>query len=151
MKNTALLSVAALAMLILAGCTSTQRSPDANTGTFIPSTRTGADTQTGINRATGTTQTGSTGTGGLFNDEATIEITKDGFRPAVLNIDAGDTVRFVNKDTMPHWPASARHPTHTLYPGSNITKCGTAEQPNIFDACRGLRQDEAFTFTFREK
>ncbi len=78
----------------------------------------------------------------------TIEVTKDGFKPSTLTIDMGDTVKFINTDTIPHWPASANHPTHTVYPGSDIKKCGTDEQGLIFDACKGLSQNETFSFTF---
>ncbi|MBI4154200.1 hypothetical protein HY501_02600 [Candidatus Woesearchaeota archaeon] len=81
----------------------------------------------------------------------TVEMTSTGFSPATLTIDAGDTVTFTNKDTNPHWPASAVHPTHTVYPGSDISKCGTTEQESIFDACRGLEEGESWSFTFNEK
>lgn len=79
-----------------------------------------------------------------------IEITSAGFSPGTLTISKGTTVTWVNKDTEPHWPASAIHPTHTVYPGSSIEKCGTAEQGNIFDACRGLAEGERWSFTFNE-
>ena len=81
----------------------------------------------------------------------TIKITSSGFSPSSLEIKAGEIVNFVNKDSRAHWPASAVHPTHTVYPGSDIRKCGTAEQARIFDACKGLAQDEEWSFTFNEK
>jgi len=40
------------------------------------------------------------------------------------------------------------HPTHTVYPGSDVKKCGSDE--SIFDACKGLEQGESFSFTFNE-
>lgn len=80
-----------------------------------------------------------------------IEITKNGFTPSILSINIGDEVEFVNTDTVPHWPASAAHPTHTVYPWSSIEKCGTSEQSLIFDACKGLAPGESFRFTFHEK
>ena len=79
-----------------------------------------------------------------------IEITSSGFTPSELTISRGETVTWVNKDTEEHWPASAQHPTHTIYPGSNIEKCGTAEQESIFDACHGLSPGESWSFTFNE-
>jgi len=86
----------------------------------------------------------------ISEDQTTniIEITSDGFTPKELTIKTGDTVTFINKDTKPHWPASAFHPTHTAYPGSGIDKCGTEEQSNIFDACKELQQEETFSFKF---
>ncbi len=80
--------------------------------------------------------------------EKTVEITAAGFSPNPLTIKAGDTVTFVNKDTAQHWPASAVHPAHTVYPGSDINKCGTAEAATIFDSCNGLATGETFEFTF---
>ncbi|MEM4282123.1 MAG: cupredoxin domain-containing protein [Candidatus Woesearchaeota archaeon] len=71
-----------------------------------------------------------------------IEITESGFSPRTLSIRAGETVVFVNKDINPHWPASAVHPTHTVYPESG--GCIGSK----FDACRGLAQGETFSFKF---
>lgn len=75
----------------------------------------------------------------------TIEITASGFTPSPLTIKAGESVTFVNKDTAEHWPASAVHPTHVVYPepGGCIG--------SKFDACKGLPEGERFTFTFNEK
>ena len=76
-----------------------------------------------------------------------IEITSSGFSPDTLTINSGDNVIWTNKDTYSssHWPASANHPTHSVYPeeggciGSN------------FDACNGLNYGENYSFTFNEK
>ncbi|MEK6900589.1 MAG: cupredoxin domain-containing protein [Nanoarchaeota archaeon] len=108
-----------LSAMLLLGCTSP-----------APKTE-GADPQTAVS-----------------SDAATIKITADGFQPKTLEVKAGTTVTFVNEDTAKHWPASAMHPTHTIYPGSGIEKCGTEEA--IFDACKGLGQGESFSFTFNE-
>lgn len=81
----------------------------------------------------------------------TIEIKNDGFNPSTLTINAGDTVSFVNKNTVSHWPASAVHPTHTAYPGSDVKKCSTSEKEIIFDACAPLKAEESWSFTFMEK
>src|SRR3989344_7627325 len=74
----------------------------------------------------------------------TIEITSSGFNPPELTINAGETVTFINKDTEPHWPASAMHPTHLLYP---VTGGCIGSK---FDACKELAQGETFTFAFNE-
>lgn len=86
-----------------------------------------------------------------INQEQTIEITTDWFSPNSLTVNVWDTVSFINKDTVPRWPASGMHPTHTNYPGSSIEKCWTPEQVNIFDACKWLAQNEIFSFVFKEK
>lgn len=81
----------------------------------------------------------------------TINMTESGFTPGEITIKAGDTVIFRNQGNRLHWPASAIHPTHELYPGSSISKCGTSEADSIFDACRGLQLGQSFSFTFNIK
>ena len=83
--------------------------------------------------------------------EHIIETTEEGFSPDQLAIKVGETVKFVNKRSRLSWPASAIHPTHQSYPGSDIKKCKTEESNKIFDACRGLKSDESYEFTFNEK
>ncbi len=80
--------------------------------------------------------------------ETVIKITEQGFDPSTVTIPVGTTVRFENAGTRPHWPASNIHPTHTLYPGSSVAKCGTADEPSIFDACRGIAPGASYSFTF---
>ena len=80
----------------------------------------------------------------------TVQITETGFVPAIFTIKKGESVKWVNNRESPSWPASASHPSHTIYPDSGITKCGTLEESNIFDACRGLQKGQSFTFTFNE-
>ena len=81
-----------------------------------------------------------------------IEMTSSGFAPSMLTVSKGDTVNWINRDTEKHWPASAVHPTHTVYPGSDIKKCFEAgtDKTSIFDACRGLDPGESYSFTFNE-
>jgi len=82
--------------------------------------------------------------------EATIHATEAGFEPATVTVKKGGKVTWVNDADAPSWPASAKHPTHTVYPGSGITQCGTDQQAGIFDACKGLAQGESFAFAFNE-
>ncbi len=82
--------------------------------------------------------------------EFIIRITERGFEPMILEVPRGAKVTFVNESANPSWPASDLHPTHRLYPGSGIEKCGTPEQANIFDACRGLEKGESWSFVFNE-
>ncbi|HIH17997.1 MAG TPA: hypothetical protein HA250_01250 [Nanoarchaeota archaeon] len=91
---------------------------------------------------------------GTSSAKYTIEITSAGFSPNTLKVKIGDSVTFINKDSAKHWPASDVHPTHTLYPGTNIGTCfsGTeAEKAKMFDSCRALEQGESWSFTFNEK
>ncbi|MEK7122908.1 MAG: hypothetical protein AAB855_03565 [Patescibacteria group bacterium] len=81
---------------------------------------------------------------------AQVVVTYDGgaFIPAVVTIRRGEGVTFVNRSSQEAWPASALHPTHAVYPGSDIKKCGT--DAKIFDACRSLSQGESWSFVFDE-
>lgn len=47
---------------------------------------------------------------------ATVTASSDGFLPRQTTVEAGAIVTFVNKDTVPRWPASNLHPTHYIYP-----------------------------------
>ncbi len=75
----------------------------------------------------------------------TVVITAEGFSPATVEINAGDAINFVNKDSATHWPASAQHPTHKIYPETG--GCVGSK----FDACKPLASEEGFTFTFYQK
>lgn len=80
-----------------------------------------------------------------------ISYTDAGFSPSSLAIKAGDTVDFVNNSSQAFWPASAMHPMHTGYPGSDIKKCGTTEGQSMFDACTSHMQGSSWSFLFTEK
>lgn len=81
----------------------------------------------------------------------TVNMADSGFSPNEVTINAGDTVKFVNQSSQSRWPASAVHPTHELYPGSGISRCGSLGPMAIFDACRGLKTGESFSFIFNSK
>ena len=84
-----------------------------------------------------------------INNENTIEITSSGFSPRSLTISQGELVTFINKGSDSSWPASAAHPTHLVYP-EKTGKCALIGGSD-FDACRGLKQRESYSFTFNEK
>lgn len=48
-------------------------------------------------------------------DNLTVTLTAEGFTPATLSIQKGDTVTFVNETDKYFWPASDLHPTHAVY------------------------------------
>ena len=87
----------------------------------------------------------------LNKTENIIEFTEEGYLPSSLTINKGETVTFVNKADKSTWPASNVHPTHTVYPKSDIQKCGTSEEAKIFDACKELAKGETYSFTFNEE
>lgn len=87
---------------------------------------------------------------GEATDVAVVTYSDAGFTPSTLEVEMGKTVNFVNGSSGVFWPASAIHPTHTLYPGSSIGKCGTGEADTIFDACSSVAPGESYSFTFDE-
>lgn len=66
----------------------------------------------------------------------TVEYTSSGFNPATLEVNSGDTVTWTNTASGTVWPASDPHPTHTAYAG--------------FDANKGLKNGESYSFTFNK-
>ena len=100
--------------------------------------------------ATPITPTTPTPTTATPTSEVIIKITANGFEPEEVEIPKGTKVTWINEQPNPSWPASDVHPTHEVYPGSSIKKCGTPEQDKIFDACRGLNQGESWSFIFNE-
>lgn len=84
---------------------------------------------------------------GNASEPVVISYTEEGYSPASVTISRGETVRFVNNAASEEtWPASAVHPTHSVYPEKTAGDClGSA-----FDACRGLKPGESWEFTFNE-
>lgn len=68
---------------------------------------------TGSTGSAATRDTGSTGaTGGIpAADELTVTYTDSGFSPYILEVNAGDTVDFVNRSSGTLWVTSHGHPT----------------------------------------
>lgn len=66
--------------------------------------------------------------------EYEIVLTDSGFESKELTIEKGNNVVFINKRSVPVWPASDIHPTHGIYPE--------------LDPKRGLEPGETWEFTF---
>ena len=71
------------------------------------------------------------------------------YTPDRVEISPGQEVVWVSVDDV-FWPASNLHPTHVVYPGSDIRKCGTDERALIFDACEALDPALQYSFVFHE-
>lgn len=80
--------------------------------------------------------------------EHTIVFVGTAYSPREITIRKGDRIVFRNDSERQMWPASAMHPSHTAYPGSNIQKCETQERDSIFDACQGIDSGESWSFVF---
>ena len=75
----------------------------------------------------------------------TVTYTDAGFSPSSVTIKQGQTVRFVNNSSSQEmWPASAVHPTHSVYPQKSGSDC----LGSSFDACKSLKPSESWSFTF---
>jgi len=48
------------------------------------------------------------------------------------------------------WPASAMHPTHTVYSGTSLVQHCPDEEKVAFDACQGIEPGDSWTFTFKK-
>ena len=76
-------------------------------------------------------------------DQSTTEKTvvsmtdENGFSPSSINIKQGETVVFKNNGIRDHWPASAIHPTHQVYPE--------------FDPKKVVVPVDSWSFTFTKK
>lgn len=88
--------------------------------------------------------------GSVQGDGVTVVYSDNGYSPSEVSVKVGESVTFLNQSSRATWPASANHPTHTVYPGSTIGKCGTDEALDIFDACGGVAPGESWEFTFNE-
>lgn len=75
---------------------------------------------------------------------ATIRYTDDGYIPHEVTINAGETVRWVNESSGEMWPASAVHPTHSIYPEKSDADC----LGSSFDACAKLPPSATWEFIF---
>ena len=72
------------------------------------------------------------------------------YTPNQVNISVGQTVTWINEDQI-FWPATDLHPTHTIYPGTNIIKCNQPEERAVmFDACEPMPSGSEYSFTFNE-
>ncbi|MFB6167010.1 MAG: hypothetical protein ABEJ62_01990 [Candidatus Nanohaloarchaea archaeon] len=95
-----------------------------------------------------------------MNQEVTVEITPEGFRPRTVTVENGTTVTWVNRKSGAAWPASSVHPTHTRYPGGDYGQEGSylgsqactgkgEQKGHAFDACQRLQPGDTFSFTFK--
>ncbi len=79
----------------------------------------------------------------------TITYSTSGYSPSVLTITKGDTVRFVNNGGLSMWTATDNHPSHTLYPGSDINRCfEQGPGPDLFDQCEA---GDEWSFRFNKE
>lgn len=89
----------------------------------------------------------------IVNGEGLILYRDNGFHPNFLIVKKGTKITFINSTAngmRAMWIGSDLHPTHSNYPGSSIDKCGTKEEPLIFDSCRSIPPGSVWSFIFNE-
>lgn len=60
-----------------------------------------------------------------------VTITSGGFSPKDVTVKVGDTVSWVNSDSVEHTVNSAVHPTHLVYPPLNLDALKPAESKSL--------------------
>lgn len=80
----------------------------------------------------------------------TIIMNDSGFSPDALSIQKGATVTFENKSSSNFWPASAMHPTHTVYSGTSLNEHCPDTENISFDSCGSLPPGSSWTFKFNK-
>lgn len=108
-------------------------------GLTVPPGQYGLQAETSGLRATPGQAMGGYYTEPLGSLAATIVFTEQGFVPALLTVERGTTVTFVNRTANSFWPASDPHPTHGGYP--ETASCGGS----AFDACAPVPPGAAWT------
>jgi plastocyanin len=74
-----------------------------------------------------------------------------GFSPSEVILPPGGIVTWKNESKVDMWVASAMHPTHVVYNGTNLSthcKSGKPTSADIFDQCVGVKPGESWSFTF---
>lgn len=78
-----------------------------------------------------------------------IVYTDSGYAPNIITIKKGGTVIWKNESSGSMWTASAMHPTHRVYPGTDVSACGTQTLIPMFDSCAGIVSGQSWSFTFK--
>lgn len=77
-----------------------------------------------------------------------VTFTDSGYMPNTITVKKGETVTWKNESGNQMWTASAAHPTHVGYSGTDIANCGTPAGLNQFDSCKGVAPGKSWSFKF---
>lgn len=84
-------------------------------------------------------------------DAVVINYTDSGFEPQNVEISRGTTITFRNNSSRTMWPASAQHPTHTVYDDTSLgDHCSGVSAEAPFDSCKALGSGTEYSFTFNK-
>lgn len=79
-----------------------------------------------------------------------VKYTNSGYVPADVTIKKGQSVTWINESTKNMWVASAIHPTHAVYAGTDLAQHCPDASNNAFDECKGDAPGSTYTFTFNK-
>lgn len=81
---------------------------------------------------------------------ALVKYTDAGYSPADVTIKKGQAVTWVNESSKNMWVASAIHPSHAVYEGTDLDEhCPDADNSS-FDQCKGEPTGTNWSFTFNK-
>lgn len=81
-------------------------------------------------------------------DGYVVRYTNEGYVPSTMTIEAGETITFKNESRRAMWTASAMHPTHAVYDGTNLSEHCDNKNETTFDECESSQPGEEWSFTF---
>jgi plastocyanin len=119
--NKSLLGIVIFSTILVAGCSSKPSTPE-SPAEVAPTTPTATEAP--------------------VVEHKVVTYTDAGFAPATLKIKKGETVLFNNQSSKSMWTASAKHPTHLVYPTTGGCIGST------FDACKAFSKGESWPFVF---
>ena len=76
---------------------------------------------------------------------ASVSYNGSSFSPVKISIKKGGTVTWTNTGDTSMWVASAQHPTHTVYAGTNLEEHCASGANDSFDQCKA---GDSYSFTF---
>lgn len=79
-----------------------------------------------------------------------ITYSDEGYSPAQVTIQQGDTVTFQNNSSRGMWPASDIHPTHQAYDGTTMQEHCQNPGATTFDSCSAVEPGAEWSFTFTQ-
>ena len=77
-----------------------------------------------------------------------VTYTDSGYTPSIITIKKGEAVVWKNESKNMMWTASAMHPLHKVYQGTDISACGSQTLLPMFDSCAGVPSGQSWSFTF---
>lgn len=83
-----------------------------------------------------------------INEDIIITYSSTGYSPNTVTVKVGTTVTWKNTSSMSMWPASAMHPSHSVYSGTTLSAHCPDTDGTAFDACTEIPSGNSWSFTF---